>query len=65
MPDDENVRFLHAGALIFTGSVDAGRAEMQQLIAQRPSWETIVRGFASKGMLALPTGVDVDEFLSD
>ena len=65
VPDDENVRFVHAGALVFTGAVDAGRAEMQQLIVRRPSWETILRGFESKGLLPLPPDVDLEGFLHE
>jgi uncharacterized Ntn-hydrolase superfamily protein len=64
LPGDENFRFARAGALLFGGDAEEGRAELRALIRQRPSWELVVRSFASKGLLALPSDVSVDDFLS-
>jgi uncharacterized Ntn-hydrolase superfamily protein len=63
VPGDENMRFLRAGALIASGSVDAGARELRGLIADRPTWEIIVRSFASKGLVALPENVSIDSVL--
>jgi len=63
LPDEQNFRFLHAGVLIFSGHPEEGRDLTRDLVAERGSWETIVRSFASKGLLPLPDGVDVDFFV--
>jgi hypothetical protein len=63
LPDDENIRFLHAGALLFNNRVAAAQSEIRALIAKRPAWQTIIESLASKGLLALPPDLDVDSFL--
>jgi predicted Zn-dependent protease len=63
LPDEENLRFLRAGALMATGSIDAGIAEVRALIAERPTWAVIVRSFARKGLLTLPNGVTINSVL--
>jgi len=54
LPGEENLRFVRAGALAASGDNDAAVAELRALITARPSWETIVRSFAAKGLLTLP-----------
>ncbi|HVC70891.1 MAG TPA: hypothetical protein VNC61_11615 [Acidimicrobiales bacterium] len=61
LPGDENARFLRAGALITGGRADAGLDELRGLIADRPSWATVIRSFADKDLLPIPDGVDIDE----
>jgi len=63
LPDDENIRFLRAGALLFNNRVAAAQSEIRALIARRPAWQTIIESLASKGLLALPPDLDVDSFL--
>ena len=63
VPGDENMRFLRSGALIASGSVDAGAAELRSLIEARPTWEIVVRSFAANGLVALPHAVSIDELL--
>jgi len=63
LPGEENLRFLRAGALMATGSIDAGIAEVRALIAERPTWAVIVRSFARKGLLTLPNGVTINSVL--
>jgi uncharacterized Ntn-hydrolase superfamily protein len=65
LPDDENLQFLYSGALIFSGRVDEGQAITRKLVAARPSWETIIRSFANKGLLPVPDGLDIDSFVRD
>ena len=60
---EENLRFLRAGALMATGSIDEGIAEVRALIAERPTWAVIVRSFARKGLLTLPNGVTINSVL--
>ena len=60
VPGDENMRFLRSGALIASGSVDTGIAQLRSLIEERPSWEVVIRSFASKGLIAVPQGVSIE-----
>jgi uncharacterized Ntn-hydrolase superfamily protein len=62
LPDDGNIRFLQAGALVFSGRIDDGQAVMRRLVDERPGWAEIVKSFANKGLLPLPEGVDVESF---
>jgi uncharacterized Ntn-hydrolase superfamily protein len=61
LPGEENLRFLRSGALVASGAIDEGVAEVRALVAGRPSWEVIARSFADKGLLALPAGVTIDD----
>src|SRR4051794_15013028 len=58
LPEDENLRFLRAGALLFCGRIDEARVEIQQLVRGRASWATIVRSFAAKRLLPVPSDLD-------
>lgn len=60
LPGEENLRLIRAGALLASGATDAGLAELRALVADRPTWETIVRSFASKGFMTLPEGLSID-----
>ncbi len=60
LPRDENMRFLRSGALVASGALDAGIAELRSLIAERPTWELVVRSFAAKGLFPIPDGVSID-----
>lgn len=64
LPDDENIQFVRAGALILNGRVDDGRATMRALLASRPSWATVLRSFVAKGMFPVPEGLDLDDLLA-
>ena len=61
VPGDENARFTRAGALLLGGDLDAGRAEVQALVADNPSWEVAIRGFAALDLVPLPDGRSVDD----
>ena len=65
LPAEENFLFLRAGALIASGDVAAGVAELRALVGQRPSWAVVVRSFAHKGLIATPSGLSIDDILSD
>ena len=54
LPGDENLRFVRAGALAASGDNVSAVAELRALIAARPSWATIIRSFAAKGLLTMP-----------
>ena len=60
LPDDENIAFVRAGALLFNGRVDEGRAALGSLLAGRATWSTVLRSFADKGLFPVPPGVDVE-----
>jgi uncharacterized Ntn-hydrolase superfamily protein len=61
LPGDENLRFLRSGALVASGAVDEGVAEVRALVTARPTWEVIVRSFADKGLLSLPPDLTIDD----
>jgi hypothetical protein len=63
LPNEENIRFVRSGALAALGDSAAAGEEIRSLIAARPSWETIIRSFASKGLLALPPGESIESIL--
>lgn len=63
LPGEENLRFLRAGALLARGDLDGGRGELRSLLAERPTWEVILRGFAAKGLLSLPPAASIDTLL--
>lgn len=59
LPGEENLRLVRAGALLAAGATDDGLAELRALVAHRPTWEVIVRGFASRGFVTLPEGLSI------
>ena len=63
LPGEENLRFVRAGALVASGSTDAGLVELRSLLADRPTWEVIVRSFADRGLITVPDGMDLDAAL--
>lgn len=63
-PDDENVRFVRAGALVMSGRTGEAAEITRSLVATRPSWAVVIRGFAEKGLLPVPAGVDINAFLT-
>jgi hypothetical protein len=63
LPGEGNLRFLRAGALLAHSDFAAGRDELRSLLAERPSWEVIVRSFAAKGLLSLPPAASIDALL--
>jgi uncharacterized Ntn-hydrolase superfamily protein len=60
MPEEENILFVRAGSLFFDGRIDEGRAALSALVKARPSWETVIRSMAEKGLFAVPPGFDLE-----
>ena len=58
------MRSIRSGALVASGATDAGAAAMRELIAERASWEVIIRGFVDKGFINLPEGLSIDAVLA-
>jgi len=65
LPNEENIRFVRSGALAALGDPTAAGEELRLLITERPTWETIVRSFATKGLMAVPPGESIDSMLED
>ena len=59
-PEERAARLVRAGALLASGATDAGLAELRALVADRPTWEIIVRGLADRGLMTLPEGLSID-----
>jgi hypothetical protein len=49
--------------MFYNDRIDEGRDLMSELLARRPSWATVLRGFDDKGLFAAPPGVDLDRLL--
>lgn len=60
LPQEENLRFVRAGALMASGSTEAGLTELGSLVAGRSTWAIVIRSFAEHGLVAVPEGVDLD-----
>jgi uncharacterized Ntn-hydrolase superfamily protein len=65
LPTEANLRFLLSGALLASGAIEDGVREVRALVTEQPGWEVIVRGFAAKGLVAMPEGTSVDALLAD
>jgi hypothetical protein len=52
---------LRTGALAGSANTDAAIAELRSLLADRPTWEVIVRSFVAKGLIAFPANVSIDD----
>ena len=65
LPGEVNFEFLRAGALAGAGHGDEAAKTLRALLAANPSWATVVRSFAAKGLIALPGEMDVDEWLGN
>ena len=63
LPNEENIRFVRSGALAALGDPAAAGEELRSLITERPTWETIVRSLATKGLMAIPPGESIDSIL--
>ena len=63
LPGEGNMRSIRSGALLASGATDAGIAAMRELVAERASWEVIIRGFVDKGFISLPEGLSIDRAL--
>jgi thioredoxin-like negative regulator of GroEL len=59
LPGEPNLRFPRAGALALQGRQDEALSELRGLIAEHPTWRIVIEGFAAKGLLQLPDGIDV------
>ena len=54
LPGEANFEFLRAGALAGAGRGDEAAMTLRALLAANPSWATVVRSFAAKGLIELP-----------
>ena len=64
LPDDANLRFARSGALLAVNDVEAAATELRALIAERPTWETIIRSFVAKGFIKVPAYTSIDALLN-
>jgi hypothetical protein len=52
LPHDANMRFLRTGALAGSGRPTRGRRTAR--VAERPTWEVVVRSFVAMGLIVFP-----------
>src|ERR1700722_16665992 len=64
LPGEGNLLLSYIGALIGVGRIDEAAAEVQRLVATRPSWEGVLRALVDRGFVPVPEGVTLDALLS-
>lgn len=64
LPGEGNLLLSYIGALVGVGRVDEAAAEVQKLMAVRPSWEGVLRALIERGFVPLPEGVTVERLVS-
>lgn len=65
LPGEANFAFLRGVALAAAGRGEAAADALRALLAANPSWSTVARSFAAKGLIALPPEMDLDALLGD
>jgi uncharacterized Ntn-hydrolase superfamily protein len=64
LPDEGNLRLSYIAALVGVGRTDEAAREVQALVAERPSWEGILRAITERGLVPLPEGLTIDALLA-
>jgi uncharacterized Ntn-hydrolase superfamily protein len=64
LPDEGNLRLSYIAALVGVGRTDDAAREVQRLVAERPSWEGILRAITERGLVPLPEGLTIDALLA-
>jgi uncharacterized Ntn-hydrolase superfamily protein len=65
LPGDGNLLLDYIASLVWVGRVEEAAAEARRLVAQRPSWDGVVRALVDRGLVPLPEGVSMDMLLGD
>lgn len=65
LPGEANFEFLRVGALAAAGRGHEAANALRALLAINPSWATLVRSFAAKGLIAVPGEIDLDALLAE
>ena len=63
LPGEANMRFLRSGALGRRGEDRRRGRGTAAVVAERPTWEVVVRSMAAKGLIAFPD-LSIDDTLS-
>jgi uncharacterized Ntn-hydrolase superfamily protein len=64
LPNEGNLRLSYIAALVGVGRTDEAAREVQILVAERPSWEGILRAITERGLFPLPEGLTIDALLA-
>jgi uncharacterized Ntn-hydrolase superfamily protein len=64
LPDEGNLRLSYIAALVGVGRTDDAAREVQGLVAERPSWEGILRAITERGLVPLPEGLTIGALLA-
>jgi uncharacterized Ntn-hydrolase superfamily protein len=64
LPDEGNLRLSYIAALVGVGRTDEAAREVQRLVAERSSWEGILRAITERGLVPLPEGLTIDALLA-
>jgi len=64
LPGEGNLRLSYIAALVGVDRTDDAAREVQRLVAERPSWEGILRAITERGLVPLPEGLTIDALLA-
>jgi uncharacterized Ntn-hydrolase superfamily protein len=64
LPGEGNLLLSYIGALIGVGRVDEAAAEVQKLVAERPTWEGVLRALVDRNFIPMPDSVTIDSLLT-
>ena len=64
LQDEGNLRLSYIAGLVGVGRTDEAAREVQALVAERSSWEGILRAITQRGLVPLPEGVTIDALLA-
>jgi uncharacterized Ntn-hydrolase superfamily protein len=64
LPEEGNLRLSYIAGLVGVGRTDEAAREVQALVAERSSWEGILRAITERGLVPLPEGVTIDALLA-
>jgi uncharacterized Ntn-hydrolase superfamily protein len=65
LPDDVNLRFARVSALAAAGRIDEAGVGLRALVAERPTLRPMLVSFQEKGLLPLPSGVELADVLDE
>ncbi|MGO8859429.1 MAG: DUF1028 domain-containing protein [Acidimicrobiales bacterium] len=65
LPGEANFEFLRVGALAAAGRGDEAAKTLRALLAANPSWATVARSFAARGLIVLPGAIGLEALLAD
>jgi uncharacterized Ntn-hydrolase superfamily protein len=64
LPGEGNLLLSHIAALAALGRIEEASTEARRLVAERPTWEGVLRSMLQLGLVTLPEGVTLERLLA-